>query len=343
MAHWNLRTHREKFQRQQVEAQLEKQEQRLIRDTFEKWYDKRRERELRPLEEEAQLRHEDALMFSIFDKWTGKSRNLVAVQFDQRRVRAAILPRWIDALENKREFKRAAAEHDRKVMGELYPICGLADGVVDAFLGWRDAYRTKMAKKPYRSRRRMQGSPAFDSAAPIQSRMARYGSRSPLPEIERDRERPRERAPPRRDDRNATPNYHRPSMPNLTRTPATRPRRSLPPAAAQPSPRKRVGSPDRDAGPTSVASEPAYSRLRSELARDRAEVGGGRDPGSRAVSDEVGRRVGSGGSSRSGVSAGELGRGEAASRSVSGSRSGSPSLGKSGMSELVRALRYGRV
>lgn len=340
MARWSLRAHRAHDLRQRAEFLQGEHGRRLLLDAFGTWYDKRRERELRPAEEETQLRHEDALMFSTFDKWTAKSHNLLAVQFDQRRVRAAVLPRWKRALQQHHELKRVSTEHDRRLMGEFRPVVLLI--AVDAFSVWKAAYRAKMAKKPYRARRRLQGSPAFDvSADPAPERVPmrhRYGSRSPLPEIERERERV---LPPRR-DRDAPSYHHRPSMPNLQRTQAAnRPRRSLPPAAPR-ADGSRTASPERP-GPTSVVSEPAYSRLRSELAsgKDRGE----REPGVRVVSDEgrggvIGKRVGSGASSRSGgaASGGEAGIGAG----IDGRAAGSPGAG-GGMSELVRALRYGRV
>ncbi|BEI86925.1 hypothetical protein CcaverHIS002_0702710 [Cutaneotrichosporon cavernicola] len=286
MARWSFRAHLAQDLRHRADFLQAERDQRLLLDTFGTWYDKRRERELRPAEEETRLRHEDALMFSVFDKWVAQSRNLVAVQFDQRRVRASVLPRWQRALERHRELKRVAADHDRRLM-------------VDALSVWKSAYRAKMAKKPYRARRRLQGS-SFDESvygrrSPLDE--PRYGRRSPgLPEVERVRERAKPKA--------------RPSLPNLGRTPV--PRRSL----------------ARDASPVcasaSVSSEPAYSRLRSELRGPWS--GSGREAIAGAASE--GRLSG------------------VASRVASGSSRGSEDRQEKekspGMSELVRALR-GRV
>lgn len=120
-ARWSVRAHRAYDLRQRAEFLQAEHDRGLLLEVFTTWYDKRRECELRPAEEEAQLRHEDALMFAVFDKWTAKSRNLLAVQFDQRRIRATILPRWQRALERQRELKRVAAEHDRRLMGASGP------------------------------------------------------------------------------------------------------------------------------------------------------------------------------------------------------------------------------
>ncbi|CAK9782372.1 unnamed protein product [Cutaneotrichosporon oleaginosum] len=177
MARWSFRTHRAQDLRHRADILQAEHNQRLLLEAFGAWYDKRRERELRPAEEEAQLRHEDTLMFSVFDKWTAKSRNLVAVQFDQRRVRAAVIPRWQRALDRHRQLKRVGEEHDRRLL-------------VDALTVWKSAYRAKMAKKPYRARRRLQGS-SYDESQLYGRRSGRdepgrHGSRSPgLPDVER--------------------------------------------------------------------------------------------------------------------------------------------------------------
>jgi protein SFI1 len=243
MTRWSFRTHRAQDLRHRADFLQAEQDQRILIETFGVWYDKRRERELRPAEEETQLRHEDALMFSVFDKWTAKSRYLIAVQFDQRRVRAAVLPRWQRALERHRELKRVEAEHDRRLM-------------VDALTVWKSAYRAKVAKKPYRARRRLQGSSYDESQygrrSPLDDPPRRYSPSPGLPEVERVRERNKPKA--------------RPSLPNLGRTPA---RRSF----------ARDTSPSR--GPASVSSEPAYSRLRREM----RAPGSGRDPGAGAGSE----------------------------------------------------------
>lgn len=226
---------------------------------------------------------------------------------------------------------------------------------VDAFAVWKAAYRAKMAKKPYRARRRLQGSPGLEAEPRVPERQTasryKYGSRSPL-QADAARERQHERVLPGADYRDETTHratparpHNRPSMPNLDRarlSDARQPRRSLPaPAGASGSgTSSRTGSPERLRGPTSVASEPAYSRLRSELASKDRE----RD---RVVSDEtrprLGRRVGSGSSGGepgvgSGVGAGIT------SADLAGRRRGSVGGGSptDGMSELVRALRYGR-
>lgn len=64
------------------------------------------------------MRHEDAILFSIFDTWTGRGRLLKAVQFDQQRVRQAFFPKWRKALRRTQKLKAVAAEHNLRLLGE---------------------------------------------------------------------------------------------------------------------------------------------------------------------------------------------------------------------------------
>lgn len=131
------------------------------------------------------------------------------IQYDKQRMRKSIFPRWQRALQRTREVKRAAAEHDRRLL-------------VDAFAIWRTAFKVQAARKRVPRRRR------------VSSRVELPTSRlSPDPvEI-------RKRPPPRR------------SVPAGFQRAVTM------------SPDRNGDRDNRRGG--SVASEPAYDRLRNEL------------------------------------------------------------------------------
>ncbi|KAL1412716.1 hypothetical protein Q8F55_000463 [Vanrija albida] len=116
---------------------------RLLASTFAKWYTAKRERQLGPIEAEVALRHEDVLLFDVFDKWTARSQLLPAIQFDNKHLRNVAWTRWTKALDRSRGLKQAKAEHDKRLLA-------------DAFSVWQDALRNKMTKRPsHRTRRRL--------------------------------------------------------------------------------------------------------------------------------------------------------------------------------------------
>jgi protein SFI1 len=93
---------------------------------FSLWYERKRERDLAPLEEEAQLKHEDALLFAVFDKWTDSSLQLQAVRFDKARLTRAALGRWKKALKRQRKIKVLDARYDRQILCES-PASNITD------------------------------------------------------------------------------------------------------------------------------------------------------------------------------------------------------------------------
>lgn len=91
---------------------------RLLASTFAKWYTAKRERQLGPMEAEVSLRHEDALLFDVFDRWTARSQLLPAIQFDNKHLRTVAWTRWKKALDRSRGLKQATMEHDKRLLGE---------------------------------------------------------------------------------------------------------------------------------------------------------------------------------------------------------------------------------
>jgi hypothetical protein len=59
------------------------------------------------------LRHEDALLFDVFDRWTARSQLLPAIQFDNKHLRTVAWTRWKKALDRSRGLKQATMEHDK--------------------------------------------------------------------------------------------------------------------------------------------------------------------------------------------------------------------------------------
>lgn len=116
---WRQRAEYEHNLRQRSEVFANERRQRVLADAMDKWVGLKRERDLRSVEEEVALRHEDALLFVVYDRWIARTASFDAIRFDCRRMRRNTFDRWQRALARIREEKRAATEHETKLKGEL--------------------------------------------------------------------------------------------------------------------------------------------------------------------------------------------------------------------------------
>lgn len=144
---WRQRADYERNLRQRFELFAAERRERTLSLAMVKWVGLKRERDLRATEEEVALRHEDALMFAVYDRWIARTSSFDAIRFDCRRMRRNTLDRWQRALVRVREEKRAAAEHDSRLKGGGLFVSTEADDAEDAFGVWRKAYLAKMVKK----------------------------------------------------------------------------------------------------------------------------------------------------------------------------------------------------
>lgn len=143
---WRLRAEYERDLRHRFECFTNERRERTLSAAMDKWVGLKRERDLRAVEEEVALRHEDALLFAVYDRWIARTTSFDAIRFDCRRMRRNTFDRWQRALARIREEKRAAAEHDTKLKGESTQRLR-ADSPEEAFGLWRKAYLAKMVKK----------------------------------------------------------------------------------------------------------------------------------------------------------------------------------------------------
>lgn len=70
---WRGHAVRIKRLRLQADRSVVERDDQLLAATFERWRDHRAERRLWQVEQEVALRHEDAIMFSVWDAWKAKS------------------------------------------------------------------------------------------------------------------------------------------------------------------------------------------------------------------------------------------------------------------------------
>jgi hypothetical protein len=151
---WTVRARKGRDLNQRLEVFEKEHNERLLADAFASWHTQKRERDLKPIEMEVALRHEDGLLFDVFDKWAARGRLLRAVQFDQQRLVRSMFPKWKTALKRQQKLKVVEAEHDARLVCEY---CNRAltsnlekqlTDVADGFAMWKAAYRAKIAKRP---------------------------------------------------------------------------------------------------------------------------------------------------------------------------------------------------
>ena len=70
---WRGHAVRIKRLRLQADRSVVERDDQLLAATFERWRGHRAERRLWQVEQEVALRHEDAIMFSVWDAWKAKS------------------------------------------------------------------------------------------------------------------------------------------------------------------------------------------------------------------------------------------------------------------------------
>ncbi|CAD6580193.1 MAG: hypothetical protein TREMPRED_002685 [Tremellales sp. Tagirdzhanova-0007] len=191
---------------------------RLLNEAFFTWAGRIREHKLHTIEETVALRHEDAILFEIWDKWKGRTSRLPAIVFEKTRLKRLGWQKWRKTLGWTRVVQRAAAPVERRLLD-------------DAFMVWKKAYhrkaflvrstgRLRLINHGPDSRRESGGSTHTAAILPVSARRSVLHSRS---------------------------------------TSTTRDLRAESPRESSERPRSSG----------SLVSEPAYSRLRSELDRKR--------------------------------------------------------------------------
>ncbi len=71
---WRIFTRRARERRVLFERLKRERRSKLLSDTFSIWVERKRMRELHAVEEEVSLRHEDVILFTVFDHWKARSK-----------------------------------------------------------------------------------------------------------------------------------------------------------------------------------------------------------------------------------------------------------------------------
>ncbi|RXK36991.1 hypothetical protein M231_05755 [Tremella mesenterica] len=225
--------------------ELEQQrETSLLKNALSIWHGKWKESTLREVEEEVVMRHEDAIMFSVWDKWKGRCSQLPAVIFRNKHLKLRVWIQWREELQWINKEKDSSYPRDRKLIEEAFDI-------------WRDEFLRKAAKSTRIRRSR-------PSTKQIEDYPRRITSNPSIPN------RSLTTSSPRLSDFTNERFATKVNMP-------IRPGKNISGHVRSSSQKGKPGQEERISSSQSVISEPAYSRLRSELGRRRSEVGVGVD------------------------------------------------------------------
>ncbi|WWD19587.1 hypothetical protein CI109_104048 [Kwoniella shandongensis] len=261
---WRARAKRSKRLRVLADIAAVRRKEKLIRDVFDKWYERKRERDLEEIENEVAFLHENVILYGVMDKWKALTDILPGISADAKRIKYRTMKIWLDALSRKKRADEMARERDHKLLSEAFKL-------------WRDTTTQKVARNARRTRGRTRPSLTSQANASRRSSLnVSSSSSSARPVQSQEQTRARRITPLAQHIRT---NSH------------STPRHSLPLSP-------RLGSEERILGVTSSeteVSEPVYSRLRSELGRRRG--GGSEEP----QEVETQRRMSGGGMAGDGV------------------------------------------
>ncbi|KAK4689851.1 protein SFI1, partial [Tremellales sp. Uapishka_1] len=241
---WHARVKASRERRALLEGYLMEKKEKLLSGAFEVWYDRKREADLRKLEESVEQRHEDYIFFAAMDRWKAKSKRLHAVWYEQERVKRLAWNQWRAAMPAAVKLRRVTERRDAELLQ-------------DTFVIWKEEYLKKSAARAIRHRGRIR--PAREPARRVSN------PATPLPSVAR-RSTPGVSATPTFETTAPSKYSRSPNAPQQVPIVAGRTHRRI---SSQHLPLPLPSSSD------TVSSEPAYSRLRLEL--DKRRTSGNED------------------------------------------------------------------
>ncbi|WVQ72636.1 hypothetical protein IAR50_002195 [Cryptococcus sp. DSM 104548] len=138
---WRHMAKRSKRLRLASERSLIEKDGRLLRNVWETWWERKRERELEDIRREVEFLHENVILFGVMDKWKAATVLLPGIQADSIRVKAKIWNAWREAFEVKTKAKRLQKERDARLLYEAFNL-------------WKDSATEKSLLKARRNRNR---------------------------------------------------------------------------------------------------------------------------------------------------------------------------------------------
>ncbi|KAF9480103.1 hypothetical protein BDN70DRAFT_877988 [Pholiota conissans] len=175
--HW-LNAKREAEHRRLVHQRKEAQLRQLaITSAWEKWRERFKEIQLRPLEYEVILANQRSVMIHFFSVWRSKTKSLPALQFHSRHVKEKFFKKWRIVMPNALRMKKAR-ETDRY------------NTLVRTFEKWQQAYKTKTTLKAVARAKYLRLPAAPSRPVVTKSRPLYAGSMFPRrpPDLEQDTE-----------------------------------------------------------------------------------------------------------------------------------------------------------
>ena len=139
---WHDRAAVARKRRALVKKAAIERDNRLLGDAFFLWSGNMRERGLHKIENQVSLRHEDTIIFDVWDRWKHRTSRLPAISFEKVRLKKVGWLKWRQAIQYRRSVKAAVAPLQRRLVADVFSI-------------WKEIYHQKAARRASRLRGRL--------------------------------------------------------------------------------------------------------------------------------------------------------------------------------------------
>ncbi|WVR07735.1 hypothetical protein IAU60_004778 [Kwoniella sp. DSM 27419] len=182
---WRYRAKRERRLRLMGDTSVQARDQRLVREAFEVWYERKRGRELAAVEDEVAFLHENVILYGVMDRWKAATEILPGISANATRLKTRTMRTWLAALQKQRHADRLRAEREQKLISEVFEVWRNAAERKAALHARRVRSRTRPSYQPEADRRVVSGSEAGPKHSPPARRITPTSPPLPLHARER--------------------------------------------------------------------------------------------------------------------------------------------------------------
>ncbi|WVO21178.1 uncharacterized protein IAS62_002484 [Cryptococcus decagattii] len=119
---WRSQAKRSKRLRLASERSIIEKENKLLRDVWDKWWSRKREKDLDGIMKEIEFLHENVILYGVIDRWKANTHILPGITADSLRVKSKAWAAWERALERRKWAKAIEKERDQKLLAEVFGL-----------------------------------------------------------------------------------------------------------------------------------------------------------------------------------------------------------------------------
>ncbi|OXB35472.1 hypothetical protein J007_04817 [Cryptococcus neoformans] len=144
---WRSQAKRSKRLRLVSERSIIERENKLLRDIWDKWWSRKREKDLDYIRKEVEFLHENVILYGVMDKWKANTHILPGITADSLRVKSKTWATWGRVLERRKRAKAMEKERNQKLLAEVFGL-------------WKEAaaHKSMLNARKHRGRPRPSGS-----------------------------------------------------------------------------------------------------------------------------------------------------------------------------------------